>query len=61
MDQYHPDNYCDPGNVKYQERYAPLARRPSPREIRAAFRHARELGLPFESLSYERNTTGLRA
>jgi putative pyruvate formate lyase activating enzyme len=61
MDQYHPDNYCDPGNAKYQERYAPLARRPSPREIRIAFRHARDLGLPFESLSYERNTTGLRA
>ena len=61
MDQYHPDNYCDPGNAKYQERYAPLARRPSPREIRTAFRHARDLGLPFESLSYERNTTGLRA
>ncbi len=61
MDQYHPDNYCDPGGEKYQERFAPLARRPSPREIRAAFRHAQRLGLPFEALSYERNTTGVRA
>jgi hypothetical protein len=42
-------------------RDAPLARRPSSREIRAAFRHAQQLGLPFAALSYERNTTGLRA
>lgn len=61
MDQYHPDNYCDPHNPKFQERYAPLARRPSASEIRAAFQYARKLGLAFESLSYERNTTGLRA
>ena len=24
MDQYHPDNYCDPANDKFMERYRPL-------------------------------------
>ena len=60
MDQYHPDNYCDPGNAKFMERYRPLARRPRRDELMAAFRHAKDRGLRFESLSYERNTTGLR-
>jgi putative pyruvate formate lyase activating enzyme len=54
MDQYHPDNYCDPGNPNYRERYAPLARRPSRTEIRAAYAHASRLGVPFETLSYEK-------
>ena len=53
MDQYHPDNYCDPGNPNYQSRYAPLARRPSRQEIGAAYSHAKRLGIPFETLSYE--------
>ena len=54
MDQYHPDNYCDPGNAKYEERYTPMARRPSPREIGAAYAHAKRLGIPFEAMSLER-------
>jgi putative pyruvate formate lyase activating enzyme len=60
MDQYHPDNYCDPANEKFMERYRPLARRPRRDEILAAFRHAKARGLRFEALSYERNQTGLR-
>lgn len=60
MDQYRPENFCDPGHPKYKERYAPLARRPSRSEIVKAFRYARQLGLRFESLSCERNTTGVR-
>ncbi len=59
MDQYHPDNYCDPGNPKFMARYEPLARRPRREEILAAFRHAKRRGIRFESLSYERNRTGL--
>ena len=59
MDQYHPDNTCDPRNGKFMERYRPLARAPRREEILAAFRHARERGLRFESLSYERNKTGI--
>ena len=59
MDQYQPDNYCDPGNGKFTQRYRPLARAPRREEILAAFRHAKERGLRFESLSYERNKTGV--
>ncbi len=61
MDQYRPDNFCDPDDPKYKDRYAPIARRPGRGEIQQAYRHARDLGLRFESLSYEKNTTGLRA
>lgn len=59
MDQYHPDNYCDPGNPKFMPRFEPLARRPRRDEILAAFRHAKQRGIRFEDLSYERNRTGL--
>ncbi|MGH6885160.1 MAG: hypothetical protein ACREGK_03695 [Geminicoccales bacterium] len=52
MDQYHPDNTCDPGNGKFMERYRPLARAPRREEILAAFRRARQRGLRFESLSW---------
>jgi putative pyruvate formate lyase activating enzyme len=60
MDQYHPDNLCDPGSAKYNAKYEEISRRPTPREVLQAFRYAEELGLRFESLSYEKNTTGLR-
>jgi len=59
MDQYHPDNYTDPASPKFIARYRPLARRPDREEILAAFRHAKQRGLRFESLSYERNRTGI--
>ncbi|MER3601980.1 MAG: hypothetical protein C4339_04585 [Nitrososphaerota archaeon] len=61
MDQYHPDNYCDPRSPKFDPRYAPMARRPSRDEILEAYRYARQLGLIFEALSFEdKNMTGLR-
>jgi putative pyruvate formate lyase activating enzyme len=60
MDQYHPDNFCEPRHPKYQQKYQALSRRPSPREILRAFGYAKELGLRFESLSYEKNVSGLR-
>jgi putative pyruvate formate lyase activating enzyme len=56
MDQYHPDNFCDPRSPKYDDKYAALARRPSAQEIRQAFRYAGELGLNFEPLSSEKQT-----
>ena len=59
MDQYHPDNYCDPDHPKYMQRFQPLARRPRREEILAAFDHAKARGIRFEALSYERNRTGL--
>ncbi len=60
MDQYHPDNFCDRRSPKYREEYVQISRRPTSREILQAFRYAKKLGLNFESLSYEKNTTGLR-
>ncbi len=60
MDQFHPDNLCDPCTPKYDQKYEPIARRPTSGEVRQAFRYARDLGLRFESLSYEKNATGLR-
>jgi len=59
MDQYHPDNYCDPDNPRFSERYRPLARRPSRMELAAAYRHARQRGIRFESLSFERSQRGV--
>jgi len=60
MDQYHPDNFCEPRSPKYDPKYAGIARRPTREEILRAFRYAKELGVRFESVSYEKNTTGLR-
>jgi putative pyruvate formate lyase activating enzyme len=60
MDQYHPDNFCEPGHPKFNDKYRDLARRSSREEILQAFRYGKELGIRFESLSYEKNSTGLR-
>ena len=60
MDQYHPDNLCDPCSPKYNEKYEEISRRTTLQEVLQAFHYAKELGLRFESISYEKNTTGLR-
>ncbi len=52
MDQFHPDNYCDPMSSKYNPKYAELSRYPTDEEISEAFDYARRLGLNFEALSY---------
>jgi putative pyruvate formate lyase activating enzyme len=59
MDQYHPDNFCDPRS--------PNTARNTCRSLAAALvrkslkpRLRQRFGLNFESLSYEKNTTGLR-
>jgi putative pyruvate formate lyase activating enzyme len=59
MDQYHPDNYCDPRSPKFNPKYAELSRRTTDEEVMRAFRYGRDLGLRFESLSYETSSTGL--
>jgi putative pyruvate formate lyase activating enzyme len=56
MDQYRPDNFCDPQSAKYRPQYAEIARRPQASEIRAAYRHAERLGLHFESVTFDRHT-----
>jgi putative pyruvate formate lyase activating enzyme len=60
MDQYHPDNFCDPGHPKYDARHADLARHPAREEIRAAYEYARSRGLQFEAITYEREKLGVR-
>jgi putative pyruvate formate lyase activating enzyme len=60
MDQYHPDNFCDPRGSRYRKEYVQISRRTTSEEILRAFAYAKDLGLNFESLSYEKNTTGLR-
>jgi putative pyruvate formate lyase activating enzyme len=59
MDQFHPDNLCEPCSPKYDPKYAEIARRPTRQEVLQAFSYAKDLGLRFEALSYEKNTTGL--
>jgi putative pyruvate formate lyase activating enzyme len=59
MDQYYPDNLCDSSSHKYRERYSELARSPTKEEITKSYQYARNLGLNFEKLSYEKSVFGL--
>jgi putative pyruvate formate lyase activating enzyme len=62
MAQFHPDNFCDPASAKYRDKYAEIARRPSSTELDKSWRRARELGLKFETTTFERsNTSGVPA
>jgi putative pyruvate formate lyase activating enzyme len=54
MAQFHPDNFCDPANDKYRDKYAEIARRPTRAELDASWRRARDLGLAFEATTFER-------
>jgi putative pyruvate formate lyase activating enzyme len=56
MAQFHPDNFCDPASAKYHDKYAEIARRPTRRELEGSWRRARELGLNFETTSFERGS-----
>jgi putative pyruvate formate lyase activating enzyme len=60
MDQYHPDNLCDPESTKYRERYMDISRSCTENEITISYRYAKELGLNFEPLSYEKSIYGLK-
>jgi putative pyruvate formate lyase activating enzyme len=57
MAQFHPDNFCDPASVKYRDKYEEIARRPTNRELDASWNRARELGLKFETATFERRNT----
>ncbi|MFL6377600.1 MAG: radical SAM protein [Nitrososphaeraceae archaeon] len=59
MDQYYPDNLCDPSSSKYRERYSEIARSPTKEEIITSYQYAKELGLNFETLSCEKSVFGL--
>jgi putative pyruvate formate lyase activating enzyme len=57
MAQFHPDNFCDPMSAKFRDRYAEIARRPSHAELNKSWRRARDLGLKFETTTFERCNT----
>jgi putative pyruvate formate lyase activating enzyme len=62
MAQFHPDNFCDSASVKYRDKYQEIARRPTHRELDASWRRAHELGLKFETTTFERrNAFGMPA
>jgi putative pyruvate formate lyase activating enzyme len=54
MAQFRPDNFCDPVSAKYRDKYAEIARRPTHTELSRSWRRARELGLKFETTTFER-------
>jgi putative pyruvate formate lyase activating enzyme len=54
---FHPNNFCDPASAKYRDKYAAIARRPSATELNDSWRRARELGLKFETTTFERRNT----
>jgi putative pyruvate formate lyase activating enzyme len=60
MDQYHPDNLCDPESSKFRERYVDISRTCTSEEIKESYKYAKELGLNFEPLSYEKSVYGLK-
>ena len=57
MDQYRPENFCDPRSAKYRPQYAELSRRPAAEELRNAYRRARALRLQFETITFEKYAT----
>ena len=54
MAQFRPDNFCDPTSAKYRDKYAEIAQWPTQRELSDSWHHARELGLKFETTTFER-------
>jgi putative pyruvate formate lyase activating enzyme len=54
MAQFRPDNFCNPATPKYRDKYAEIARRPTRSELDRSWRRAQELGLQFETASFER-------
>ncbi len=59
MDQYHPDSACNPRSPDFDPKYASMARRPRADEIREAYAYARERGLRFEEVTFEKTARGL--
>jgi putative pyruvate formate lyase activating enzyme len=47
------DNFCDPGSLKYRDKCAEIARRPTYAELHDSWRRART-GLSFEITTFER-------
>ena len=61
MAQFHPDNFCDPASAKYRDTLGG-DRPPTHAELDSLWRRERELGLKFETASFERrNAFGMPA
>ncbi|MEM4207281.1 MAG: hypothetical protein QXW96_01490, partial [Candidatus Nitrosocaldus sp.] len=54
MDQYRPENYCDPYSPNYDPAYKDMARSPSKQELDEAYRYAKSLDLNFELITFEK-------
>lgn len=52
MNQYHPDNLCNPSSPKYRDRYKEISRSCTQEEITESYRYAKEKGLDFEPVSF---------
>jgi len=59
MDQYRPENFCDPRGPKYDPRHAAMARRCTAAEVREACRLAESLGVAYETITHEKSRTRL--
>jgi len=57
MDQYRPENYCDMYSAKYDPAYRDMARFPTRDEIEEAYRYADNLGLNFETVTFEKRAS----
>ncbi len=53
MDQFHPDTFTDPHSPIYRDRYAELSRRPRRDEIEESYRIAKDLGIPYEAVTFK--------
>ena len=60
MDQYHPDCYCNPADSRYDRRYEEISRYPLRSEIEEAYRYAKQLGVQFEEITFEKSLYGIR-
>lgn len=57
MYQYHPDNFCNPYSTKFDIRYKEIARYPTKEELMKAYNYAKELGLDFVIVSFDKFIT----
>ncbi len=55
MAQYHPDAYANPASPEYNPRYSDISRYPERQEILDAYAYARELGINFEEITFEKS------
>jgi hypothetical protein len=52
-------NLCDSSSQKYRERYKEISRYPTEEEIIRSYQYAKDLGLNYETLSFEKLVFGL--